>query len=84
MVVTLNLQVHGTCLGMETLCVITSENYTILTEFDAEDAAAPLLYTDVADESHFFRSLPPDVVRDLQNSPIAMENHGKGKFPLGS
>jgi gamma-glutamyl hydrolase len=64
---------------METLCVITSENYTILTEFDAEDAAAPLLYTDVADESHFFRSLPPDVVRDLQNSPIAMENHGKGE-----
>ena len=40
---------------METLCVVLSENYTILSEFDAEDAAAPLLYTDVADTSHFFR-----------------------------
>ena len=48
-------QIHGTCLGMETLCVVLSENYTILGDFDAEDAAAPLLYTDLADESHFFR-----------------------------
>jgi len=70
--------VHGTCLGMETLCIVLSENYTILSQFDAEDAAAPLLYTDMADTSHLIRSLPPDVVRDLQNSPIAMENHGKG------
>ncbi len=64
---------------METLCIVLSENYTILGDFDAEDAAAPLLYTDAADESHFFRSLPIEVVRNLQNSPIAMENHGKGE-----
>jgi hypothetical protein len=40
--------------------------------------AAPLLYTDHADESHFIQSLPKDVVKALQDSPIAMENHAKG------
>jgi hypothetical protein len=32
------LQVHGTCLGMETLAIIISQNYTILGDYDAEDA----------------------------------------------
>lgn len=32
------LQVHGTCLGMETLSIIVSSNYTLLGNFDAEDA----------------------------------------------
>ncbi|EFJ53180.1 hypothetical protein VOLCADRAFT_102798 [Volvox carteri f. nagariensis] len=70
--------VHGTCLGMETLSVIISSNYTLLGEFDAEDAPAPLLYTNEAAASHLLRSLPPDVVTDLQNKPIAMENHMNG------
>ncbi|KAG2439450.1 hypothetical protein HXX76_004805 [Chlamydomonas incerta] len=70
--------VHGTCLGMETLSVVLSANYTILSPFDAEDAPAPLLYTADAKDSHLLRSLPPDVVDSLQNKPIAMENHGMG------
>lgn len=74
----LSAQVHGTCLGMETLAVTISSNYTILGSFNAEDAPAPLLYTDEAASSHLLRSLPPDVVADLQNKPIAMENHMSG------
>lgn len=70
--------VHGTCLGLETLAHVISQNYTILTDFDAQDAAAPLLYTHNAEASHMVKALPPDVVRDLQNFPIAMENHVKG------
>ncbi|KIY93948.1 gamma-glutamyl hydrolase [Monoraphidium neglectum] len=70
--------VHGTCLGMETLSIIVSGNYSLLADMDAEDAAAPLLYTDVAEDSHFFSSLPPVVVRNLQNQAIAMENHMHG------
>lgn len=70
--------VHGTCLGMETLSIIVTQNYTILADYDAEDAPAPLLYTDLASSSHFIRSLPEDVRVALQNSAIAMENHGKG------
>jgi hypothetical protein len=33
-----------------------SRNYTLLSDMDAEDASAPLLYTDLAQDSHFFRS----------------------------
>jgi hypothetical protein len=40
-----------------------SRNYTLLSDMDAEDAPAPLLYTDLAEGSHFFSSLPPSVVR---------------------
>ena len=32
-----------------------SGNYTLLADMDAEDAAAPLLYTDMAEDSHFFK-----------------------------
>lgn len=71
--------VHGTCLGMETLAVVVSGgNHSVLSDMDAEDAPAPLLYSDLAEDSYFFRSLPPSVVRDLQNKPIAMENHMHG------
>lgn len=70
--------VHGTCLGMETLSIIVSQNYTLLSDMDAEDAPAPLMYTDQAEDSHLFRSLPPGVVRNLQNTPIAFENHMHG------
>jgi hypothetical protein len=103
-----------------------SGNYSILSETDAENAPATLLYTDKAEDSHLFqcasrrggggggadvrgrprrawrraapavrpaavprapaykraprrRSLPPSVVRNLQNTPIAMENHMHGK-----
>ncbi len=69
---------HGTCLGMETLAVVLSHNYTILGSFDAEDAPAPLLYTDEARSSHLLKSLPADVVQNLQDKPIAMENHVAG------
>ncbi|GBF88733.1 gamma-glutamyl hydrolase [Raphidocelis subcapitata] len=67
--------VHGTCLGMETLAIVVSRNVSILSDMDAEDAPAPLLYNEEAEDSHFFSSLPPSVVRNLQNTPIAMENH---------
>ncbi|KAI8471106.1 MAG: hypothetical protein J3K34DRAFT_244588 [Monoraphidium minutum] len=63
---------------METLAIVVSGNYSLLSDMDAEDAAAPLLYTDVAEDSHFFKSLPEVVVRNLQNTPIAMENHMHG------
>ena len=46
--------------------------------FDAEDAAAPLLYTSEASGSFFLNALPPLVVRNLQDWPIAMENHQSG------
>jgi len=70
--------IHGTCLGLETLSIIITQNYTLLGDFDAEDAAAPLLYTEEADNSDFIQGLPEDVQKALHSSAIAMENHAKG------
>lgn len=70
--------VYGTCLGMETLSIIISRNYSILSVMEAEDAPAPLLYTAEAKGSNFFQALPPHVVDNLQNQPLAMENHAHG------
>jgi hypothetical protein len=38
-------QVHGTCLGFETLAVIASRNHSILSDFDAENLPSPLFLT---------------------------------------
>lgn len=70
--------VHGTCLGLELLSVIFSGNTTILGNFNASNAPAELLFTAEADSSYFFAALPPHVVRNLQDKPIAMENHEGG------
>ena len=50
-----NQQLHGTCLGFETLAVIASGNHSILSDFDAEDYASPLYPTELAGKSRFFR-----------------------------
>jgi hypothetical protein len=42
------LQIHATCLGFEALAVIASGNTSILSRFDAEDYAQPLLPTEKA------------------------------------
>lgn len=72
-------QVHGTCLGLEALSVIISGNASILSRMDAEDFPAPLLYTQEADSSPFLKSLPPHIISNLQNQPLAMENHMHGE-----
>ena len=47
--------------------------------FNSEDNASPLYLTEAAEGSHFLKSLPPDVVKRLQEKPLAMENHSNGK-----
>lgn len=74
-------QVHGTCLGFEALAVIVSGNASVLSDMDAENAPAPLLYTDQADSSDWLQALPPHLVRNLQDQPLAMENHMHGEGP---
>ena len=47
--------------------------------FNSEDNASPLYLTEDAEDSHFFKSLPAEVVKNLQRKPLAMENHANGK-----
>ena len=46
--------------------------------FNSNDNPAALLLTPDAQDSHFFNSMPPSVVANLQKLPIAMENHQQG------
>ena len=69
---------HGTCLGFEALAVVASGNTSLLGRFDAEDFAQPLLPTEYAKDSQFFKSLPPRVVENLYQKPYAMQNHMNG------
>ncbi len=72
-------QLHGTCLGFEALAVIVSGDGRALTKFDSYDNASPLVLTeDGRNDSTFFGAFPPEVLRGLQEQPLAMENHGKG------
>jgi gamma-glutamyl hydrolase len=64
---------------MEALAIIVSRNGSVLSDMDAENAPAPLLYTDQAAGSEWLRALPPHLVKNLQDTAIAMENHGHGK-----
>eukprot|EP00891_Asterochloris_glomerata_P004912 jgi/Astpho2/4912/Aster-05841 len=72
--------IQGTCLGFEMLSVIFSGNTSLLRGFDAEDYASPLYLTEDAVPSRFFGSMPKKVRRDLQEHPLAMENHGNGVY----
>lgn len=46
--------------------------------FNSNDNPAALLLTPEAQDSHFFNSMPANVVANLQKLPIAMENHQQG------
>ena len=46
--------------------------------FDAEDYAAPLLYTQYARDSNFYRRMPDWALDALQQRPVAFENHHYG------
>lgn len=70
---------HGTCLGFEALAIIVSHNTSVLSDMDALNAPAPLLYTELAASSDWLQALPPHVVTNLQNQALAMENHAHGE-----
>ncbi|KAI8110154.1 hypothetical protein M9435_001833 [Picochlorum sp. BPE23] len=69
---------HGTCLGFEAIAIAATGNTSILGRFDAEDYAQPLYPTEHADDSRFFKALPPRVVANLYAKPYAMQNHMNG------
>lgn len=50
--------------------------------FNSEDNASPLYLTESAEDSHFFKSMPAEVVKNLQRKPLAMENHSNGEHTL--
>ena len=66
------------CLGFEALGVHLSGNYSLLSSFDAEDTAAPLYFTEAAERSRLFGSMPRKVRESLASKPFARESHSWG------
>lgn len=66
------------CLGFETLGIHLSGNKSLLSKFDAEDTAAPLYFTEAAERSRLFGSMPRRVRESLANRPLARESHSWG------
>jgi gamma-glutamyl hydrolase len=66
------------CLGFEAMAVALARNSSLLTRYDAEDGAAPLFFTQAAERSAFFGSMPEKVRRDLADKPYARESHSWG------
>ena len=72
-------QLHGTCLGFEALALIASGNMSILSAFDSDDNASPLLLTeDGLRGSSLFGSFPARLLGAVQDKALAMENHSWG------
>lgn len=66
------------CLGFEALGVHLSGNSSLLSAFDAEDTAAPLYFTEAAERSRLFGSMPRKVRESLASKPFARESHSWG------
>ena len=66
------------CLGFEALGVHLSGNSSLLSSFDAEDTAAPLYFTEAAEKSRLFGSMPRRVRESLAAKPFARESHSWG------
>lgn len=66
------------CLGFEAMGVHLSGNASLLSNFDAEDTAAPLYFTEAAEKSRLFGSMPRKVRESLASKPFARESHSWG------
>lgn len=74
----------GTCLGFESIVRASSNDETILSQFDAENIALTLKFTDGAekigrmfDVQRFGKNVQ-QIYKNLQTQPITMNNHQWG------
>jgi len=71
----------GTCQGFEQLCILTSNNYSILTQFNSENYTIPLNFTKDAPRSRMFTNISIDLYNAMADQPITMNNHMYGVSP---
>lgn len=72
--------IWGTCLGFQLLTALASEKY-LLTDFDAEDLALPLQFTNNYKDSRLFGNLPEDVFNYLSKKNVTENFHHFGITP---
>jgi len=71
----------GTCLGFQTLNVLTSDSSEILSKFDGNDVSFYLNFTDEASSSRLFKDMPPQLYKIFQTENITYNHHNYGISP---
>eukprot|EP00003_Mantamonas_plastica_P024915 TRINITY_DN4762_c0_g1_i1.p1 TRINITY_DN4762_c0_g1~~TRINITY_DN4762_c0_g1_i1.p1 ORF type:complete len:378 (+),score=134.15 TRINITY_DN4762_c0_g1_i1:129-1136(+) len=73
--------IWGTCLGFQTLNVITANNISVLSGFDSENITLPLDFTSDPSKSRMFGFAGQEIVKILGSQPVTMNNHHSGVTP---
>lgn len=71
----------GHCMGFELLSIITSQDFNILSGYNAENITLPLQFVPNYKQSKWFGSSPEVVDAILRSQPVTMNNHREGLSP---
>eukprot|EP00026_Physarum_polycephalum_P012768 Phypoly_transcript_13097.p1 GENE.Phypoly_transcript_13097~~Phypoly_transcript_13097.p1 ORF type:complete len:315 (+),score=38.94 Phypoly_transcript_13097:117-1061(+) len=71
----------GTCMGFQELCLLQSQNMSLLSQFNSENYTIPLNFTSAASSSRLFANAPSSVLTTLTTQPVTMNNHMYGVSP---
>jgi len=73
--------IWGTCMGFQELCLLQSQNMSLLSQYDSENYTVPLNFTSLASESKLFADASGDIMKILATEPVTMNNHMYGVSP---
>lgn len=71
----------GTCMGFQELCLLQSQNMSLLSGFDSENYTVPLSFTPYVSSSRLFGNAPV-IANILSTEPVTMNNHMYGVSPV--
>ncbi|XP_057315894.1 gamma-glutamyl hydrolase B-like isoform X2 [Hydractinia symbiolongicarpus] len=73
--------IWGTCLGFETLHVLTTNSGAVLSPFAADDISIPLNFTENAASSRLFKDVPPNIYKAMETEKVTYNHHSYGISP---
>jgi len=73
--------IWGTCMGFQELCLLQSQNMSLLSQYNSENYTIPLNFTSLATSSRLFANASPNVMKILATEPVTMNNHMYGVSP---
>jgi len=80
--------IQGHCMGFELLNLITSQNTSLLTRFNAENISLPLMFYPNYKNTRLFGNAPQTILDIFTKQAVTMNNHqygvGPASYPAGS
>eukprot|EP01106_Pelomyxa_sp_JSP_P010976 TRINITY_DN2892_c0_g1_i1.p1 TRINITY_DN2892_c0_g1~~TRINITY_DN2892_c0_g1_i1.p1 ORF type:complete len:312 (+),score=80.57 TRINITY_DN2892_c0_g1_i1:49-984(+) len=79
--------IWGTCMGMQLLCLLASNNNSVLSRyaFDSENLPLPLDFTSAASSSYLFSDAPPEIYLafSTEEAVVSTQSTGTNKDRVG-